>query len=102
MKVDHETFGPVVDVPSREIRPAGFDCPSCHKPVRKLRTASHDGDYLSVYVCRCANAAAWEQENAPRTAAQWLTIVRLARKTKADFITISPEGGAIIDGPRNN
>src|ERR1700730_5875542 len=44
MKLDHISFGPFLDVPVVEIRPAGFDCPTCHSPFREDRKPS-----FSVY-----------------------------------------------------
>src|SRR5258708_1436175 len=87
----NQCFGPFADVPAEAARPAGFDCPSCRKPVRKwvMRYFPELGDFMLIFACRCISAGRWQLENPPQSAQHWFRIVRLARKNRSDFVSIS-------------
>jgi hypothetical protein len=59
MKPDRVRFGLFAEVPAAEIRPTGFTCPSCNKPVRKwpARYFAEAGDCMLIVACNCVSAA---------------------------------------------
>lgn len=99
-----EQFGPFLDVPVAEIRPAGFDCPKCRKPVQKwsARYFPEVSDFMLIFACRCTSTGCWQLENLPQTAKHWFRIVRLAKKHRCDFVSLLPKGAAVLHGQNLN
>jgi hypothetical protein len=104
MKLDHISFGPFLDVPVVEIRPAGFDCPTCRKPVEKwvMRYFHELDDFMLIFAFRCVSAGCWQLENPPQTADHWFRIVQLARKNRTEFALITPKGAEVLHGQNLN
>jgi hypothetical protein len=104
MKPDCISFGPFVEVPSSEIRPTGFTCPHCNKPVRKwpARYFPEVTDFMLILACRCVSVGCWEFENPPRNSEQWLRLVRMARKNKCEFVSLLPKGAVMLYGQQRN
>jgi hypothetical protein len=104
MKNASEHFGPFLEVPSGEIWPAGFTCARCNRPVRKwpARYFAEAGDCMLILSCKCVSAGCWELENPPRNSEQWSRLVRMARKNKCEFVSLSPKGAAILYGHAQN
>jgi hypothetical protein len=89
MKEDNipiENFGPFSNIPSREIRFAGFPCLRCRKPVRYFGFVVPDlAPRAMLYVCRCASVMVWEDEAQP-TSRVWLTNLDLAEAADVDVL----------------
>jgi len=100
----NERFGPFLEVPSAEIRPTGFTCPQCNKPVRKwpARYFAEVGDCMLILACSCVSVGCWEFENPPRNSEQWARLVRMAREKKCEFVTLLPKGAAVLYGQERN
>jgi hypothetical protein len=98
-----ESFGPF-EVLSAEIRLAGFTCPSCNSPVREwpARYFPEVADFMLILACQCISVGCWEFENPPRNSGQWSRLVRMARKNRCEFVSISPKGAEISHGQNLN
>jgi hypothetical protein len=60
------------------------------------------GDFMVIFACRCISAGCWQLENPPQTANHWVRIVRLARKNRSEFVSLTPKAAAILHGQQRN
>jgi hypothetical protein len=44
----------------------------------------------------------WDFENPPRNSEQWSRLVRMAKKNKCEFVSLSPKAAAILYGHEQN
>jgi hypothetical protein len=97
-------FGPFADIPSKEIRLAGFSCKACRQPVEKwvMRYFPELGDFMGIFACQCVSAGCWQLENPPQTTEHWSRLVRLARKNRSEFVSISPRAAELMHGQTLN
>jgi hypothetical protein len=81
-----EPFGPFREIPSDQIRFAGWPCPRCRKPVRKFgQVIPMLVPRMMFYGCRCVTVSVWEDEFqcGPKT---WPRNVALAKRTGAGLL----------------
>jgi hypothetical protein len=85
---DEVAFGPFANVPVKLIHPVGFDCPLCHKPVRKFGVQTPYGvPRMIFHTCACGpSVATWEDESQPGTAGRWRRIIKLARRAGVGLV----------------
>lgn len=94
-----QNFGPFADVSTKDIHPTNFDCPRCKLRVRKHLKYIHEmADCIGIYVCDCIGAAAWQLENPPSSSSHWERLVKMAKKTGAEFVVLDPKAGATLHG----
>jgi hypothetical protein len=83
---DKVDFGPFRNVDAESIKPAGWGCRHCRKPVRFISVVvPHLVERLNFHSCKCATICTWEAEQQP-TAERWSRHVKLARKAGADLV----------------
>jgi hypothetical protein len=87
MTKDELPFGPFLNVPAALIHPIGFNCPLCHKPVRRfgIQTPTVVPRML-IHACGCGpSVATWEDES-PVSLKTWRKTIALARRAKVDVV----------------
>jgi hypothetical protein len=85
------SFGPFLEVPTDEIKRAGFGCLRCKQPVEVLRKVLPGVmPRMIFHSCRCEyTTVTWEDEAVPRTARDWLVAVKVMRRARVRILVIN-------------
>lgn len=81
------TFGPFRDVPTEDVKPAGFKCKVCHRLVEKFAMVL-PGLVVRMlfYGCLCGTLVVYEDEAQPQDARTWRLLADLMNKTGAKVL----------------
>jgi hypothetical protein len=81
-----EPFGPFLNIPSAEIRFAGWPCKRCRRPVRKFgKVIPSLVPRMMFFDCMCGTVAAWEDERQP-SQKTWTKSVQRLRESGAGVV----------------
>jgi hypothetical protein len=98
-----QDFGPLLQVPSKDIHNANFDCLNCGNRVRKfLRFFPPVRDFMAIYHCGCTSVAAWEMEAPPSCSEDWKRLTQLQKRYGRDIVMLTPRASAQFHDGSNN
>jgi hypothetical protein len=87
MEAETRTFGPFLDVPRDAVKPTGFVCKYCRKPVEKFaQVVPYLVSRVFFHACRCGATVTFEDESQPDNSRIWKINVRLMRKARASVL----------------
>jgi hypothetical protein len=87
MKISKRPFGPFLDVPCDDIKPAGFKCRECRHPVEKLaKVLPNLVPRMFFYSCKCGMVTTWEDEAQPQGSRVWRLNTNLLKRSGAKVL----------------
>jgi hypothetical protein len=85
-------FGPFINVPEKDIEPAGYKCADCTKAVEKLmKFVPGQADFFCIYSCGCTSVGCWELESPPKTLEEWEALAKLQRASDTEIVMLTPK-----------
>ena len=87
MSSEKRPFGPFIDVPVEDIKPAGFMCWTCRQAVERLTKAFPSQVVrMFFYACSCGTIICWEDERQPRGSRHWRLNIKLMRASRTKVL----------------
>ena len=87
MSSETRPFGPFTNVPSEDVKSAGFICYECRHLVERLHKAFPSQVVrMFFFVCQCGVVATWEDEAQPTNSRIWKLNVRLMKSAGVQFL----------------